>query len=183
MSHILLGLQDLPRDGGVYSSVTVNQDLRAFFKMMRKTVARKTQVEVASDGGVEQSTISKIERMHEYQPSAELFLRAVSGLGMRPSRFFQLFEDWASGRAATSQAPQAPLRFDGGAAGRRDDAIIKTLTKAIKSIESRHAILITDEEAATRRKQSIANAQAEIRDAEMRADFKKGKRKSLKRNS
>jgi len=75
----------------VYSSGTVEKDLREFFFAERKR-KNLTQQEVADRGGASQGEISKIERDEPYQPGIGTFIRAVRGLGMPLSEFFARFE-------------------------------------------------------------------------------------------
>lgn len=83
-----MDLEDAP---SVYSSATVEKDIREFFRAERKRLGLN-QSDVANDGGVEQSTISKIERDEPYEPSVTIFIRAIRGLGMSPAEFFAKFE-------------------------------------------------------------------------------------------
>lgn len=82
---------DLAGGSRVYSSDTVKKDLRDFFHAERKRRGLNQQ-QVAEAGNVKQSAISKIERDAPYQPSLDIFLRAIIGLGMTPSDFFLQFE-------------------------------------------------------------------------------------------
>lgn len=82
---------ELARTPSVYSSANVEKEIRDFFRAERKRLDLN-QAEVATSGGVEQSTISKIERDAPYEPSVAIFLRAIHGLGMTPAAFFAKFE-------------------------------------------------------------------------------------------
>lgn len=75
----------------VYHSATVEKDIRDFFRAERKRRGLN-QTEVATEGGIEQSTISKIESDAPYQPSVAIFLGAIRGLHMTASEFFAKFE-------------------------------------------------------------------------------------------
>lgn len=82
---------DLREGPTAYSSPTVDKDIREFFRAERKRL-KLNQENVADAGGLEQSTISKIERDPPYDPGIKSFLRAIRGLGMKPSEFFARFE-------------------------------------------------------------------------------------------
>jgi len=91
MACILLGIMELSNGSTVYSADTVEKNLREFFRSERKRLKLNQQT-VANRGAIEQSTISKIERDAPYQPSVAIFIKAIRGLGMMPSAFFEKFE-------------------------------------------------------------------------------------------
>lgn len=102
---------DLPELPTVYSSGTVQKDLREFFRAERKRL-ELTQADVAADsGGVDQGTISKIERDAPYEPSVIVFLRAIKGLGMTPSEFFARFEHESSAAAKRDRSGHSELQL------------------------------------------------------------------------
>lgn len=102
----------------VYYSGTVEKDIRDFFRAERKRRGLN-QTDVANNGGIEQSTISKIERDAPYQPSVAIFLGAIRGLGMTASQFFLKFEQQHSGITVPSSL--APKRVLKGVAGSSQD--------------------------------------------------------------
>lgn len=95
-----------------YSAATLEKDIREFFRAERKRLGL-SQEEVAAEGGIEQSTVSKIERDAPYQPSAVNFLGAIRGLGMKASEFFGKFEQSAPTheRDTTGQSEKTNVRL------------------------------------------------------------------------
>jgi transcriptional regulator with XRE-family HTH domain len=98
---------DLPGDYTAYSAETVEKDIRDFFRAERKRL-KLNQEDVAEAGGIEQSTISKIERDPPYDPGLRSFLRAIRGLGMSASDFFGRFERYRAGLSN----PPAPAQYE-----------------------------------------------------------------------
>src|SRR6188768_4277553 len=91
LRRILLSITALRPVSPVYSSGTVDKDIREFFRAERRRL-KLTQEQIAERGGSDQSTISKIERDPPYDPAVSSFLAAIKGLGMNPSEFFARFE-------------------------------------------------------------------------------------------
>ncbi len=121
----IMDLQDWP---AAYSSDTVQKDLRDFFHAERKRLGL-TQTEVANDsGGVDQGTISKIERDAPYEPSVMVFLRAIRGLGMKPSEFFQKFEQLGLTQSSVKvgQAEKTNVRLLTEEAGAHNTTSLRT---------------------------------------------------------
>ena len=83
-------------------------DVRAHYI---KCLARSglTQAQVGRAGGLAQSTIHKLMKNDTGGPSVETLLRAIRGLGMVPSEFFQLLEQTLADPApARRVAPAVP---------------------------------------------------------------------------
>jgi transcriptional regulator with XRE-family HTH domain len=66
-------------------------EMRAEFKRWRKQ-QRLTQKDVEKRGGVDQSSISKIESDEAYTPLVDTFCDAVHGLGISVTEFFACIE-------------------------------------------------------------------------------------------
>lgn len=86
--------------------------------------AGQTQQMIARAGGLRQNAISKLQRNHHQGPTVETFLKAVQGLGVPLSTFFEELE--SPGRSdADRSLPATPSvviqRFDAHTV----DAIIK----------------------------------------------------------
>lgn len=80
--------------------------LRDLFVELRKTVG--TQDDVADSSGVSQGLISRIEKDTSYNPSTDVFFRAVIwGLRMPLSAFFLQLEKKAGESAAVSRSVTA----------------------------------------------------------------------------
>lgn len=71
--------------------------IRAAFIRAR---GRRKQEEIAQAGGLYQSAISKLESNDKLGPAVEVFIKAIEGLGMRPSQFF----------AELERSPNPPLK-------------------------------------------------------------------------
>lgn len=65
--------------------------IREAFVTLREA-RRLTQADVAAEGRLPQSAISKLESNHNLGPSVEIFARAVQGLGVTLPQFFSFVE-------------------------------------------------------------------------------------------
>lgn len=104
---------DLAEPLPAYSPVSVTNELRKFFKIMREQVPGRTQQDVANAAGQPklQGSISRIEGDLTYDPFTSTFLKAIRGLGMTYSDFFLKFETWeASGGSRSEPTPQRAAR-------------------------------------------------------------------------
>lgn len=126
--RITLSIMGLEDGVTAYSSATVDKDIREFFRAERKRLALK-QEDVAEKGGIEQSTISKIERDPPYDPGINSFLRAIRGLNMRPSEFFARFERRTGSTSENIERSQNQVLLSNEAAA-DTDAIPITLKAA-----------------------------------------------------
>lgn len=118
----------------VYHSATVEKDIRDFFRAERKRRGLN-QTEVATEGGIEQSTISKIERDAPYQPSVAIFLGAIRGLRMTASEFFTKFEQHTANAAG-----QIPTSFEQSQAR---DRVGQTPTPQTALKRAQHSATVT----------------------------------------
>jgi transcriptional regulator with XRE-family HTH domain len=74
-----------------------------------KARGRRTQGDIATAGGLHQSSISKLESNDKLGPAVEVFVKAIEGLGVKPSVFFAAIEQ------ATDQKlldPRRPTQID-----------------------------------------------------------------------
>lgn len=69
----------------------MDKDVRLLFLKLRKA-QNKTQDDLEAASGVSQGLISRIEKDSDYQPTTDVFFRAVQGLGLRLSEFFAQLE-------------------------------------------------------------------------------------------
>lgn len=68
-----------------------------------------SQTAVGVRGGVKQTHISKMLRNHKLGPTVETFLRAIMGLGLKPSEFFaELERGWTPDTPPEARPPDDP---------------------------------------------------------------------------
>lgn len=80
----------LARQESCYGFVDVDwKTIRAAFVRHR---GKRTQADIAADAGIRQNDVSRLEANDNLGPSVETFVRAVEGLGLKPSEFFREIE-------------------------------------------------------------------------------------------
>lgn len=71
-----------------------------------KARGRRTQGDIATAGGLHQSSISKLESNDKLGPAVEVFVKAVEGLGVKPSVFFAAIEKTTDSKLLDVSASQ-----------------------------------------------------------------------------
>lgn len=95
---------------GYYGPATVSAvEWKAIRSAFIKARGSRNQDEIAKAGGLYQSHISKLESNDKLGPAVEVFVKAIEGLGMRPSQFFAELERSQNpalkGQGGTGQNP------------------------------------------------------------------------------
>jgi transcriptional regulator with XRE-family HTH domain len=88
-SRMLQSIDDLAHSEYAYTvrHMLEWEQMRARFKAEREA-RQLTQQQVAQQGGVDQSSISKIETTPDYTPYVDTFVNAIHGLGLTATAFF-----------------------------------------------------------------------------------------------
>lgn len=125
----------------------MREGLRKFFRSERKRL-KLQQAAVALRGGITQGMLSRIEIAEDYEPTFDVFERAVKGLGLTLSAFFLQLEHGLSIAELGGQTARSPdlskvadddaLQFDSEEriASRTLSVLSKELAKALERIES-----------------------------------------------
>lgn len=120
--------------------------IREHFARTLETVRderRMPQVAIAESGGIRQNLVSRLLKNRKRGPSVETFLRALKGLGVKPSEFFAALEDdTPSARRAASDALPPALTMSSLAdqeAAASDHEIARLLTRLIVKTMERTA--------------------------------------------
>jgi transcriptional regulator with XRE-family HTH domain len=92
-SRMLQSIDDLAHSEYAYTvrHMLEWEQMRARFKAEREA-RQLTQQQVAQRGGVDQSSISKIETTTDYTPYVDTFVNAIHGLGLTATAFFAEIE-------------------------------------------------------------------------------------------
>lgn len=78
-----------------------------------RTRGRRTQKQIAEEGGLQQGAISQLESNDDLGPTVGTFVKAVEGLGLRPSEFFRQIEIGAKPATDEPIGASAPLEAIG----------------------------------------------------------------------
>jgi transcriptional regulator with XRE-family HTH domain len=114
----------------------MDQAIRDFFRDER--VRQKlSQTDVAQKAGIEQATISKIEKEKNYEPGLTTFQQAVAGLGMTLSGFFaELEAHTTGGQLAAAGGSAHDLGVRKGGAKRHDRAVSSGPPLAVEDLRA-----------------------------------------------
>ncbi len=109
------------------------RQIRSAFIRLR---GRRPQHAVGKGGGLRQNAISKIEANDNFGPSVGVFVKAIQGLGLKPSEFFREVEQSLNQdlKTDTVEAHNPPVSAASEADDARDPILShdKTQTSAIE---------------------------------------------------